>query len=131
MCNQYFASASSLFSLVSMSTSTIEMDDILEEEKQNSGQNSVSQSAQFDAIDGNKDGKVTYEEWCNWIKSTNESFEPKNDAEKLFQTQCEFEAWQHRFFELSKGSKDSNIEIQLDELDKYIRDKNDKQVPTL
>ena len=75
-------------------------------------------------IDADKDGQVTYEEWCNWIKSVNEPFTPKNDVEKLFQTHSEFGAWQYLFFKLSKG----DMEICLVTLKKHIKENDDEKV---
>ena len=82
-------------------------------------------SSLSDVIDVNKDGKVTYEEWCNWIKSTRETFKPKNDVEELFQTHSEFGAWRQLFFKLSQGNMK---EIQLKKLDNYIKNNDDEKV---
>ena len=76
-------------------------------------------------IDVDKDGKVSYEEWCNWIKSIREPFKPKTDVEHFFTTHSEFGAWHQLFFKLSKGSMDS---IDLKDLKNYIRDNDEKKV---
>ena len=82
-------------------------------------------SSLSDVIDVNKDGKVTYEEWCNWIKSTREPFNPKDDVEELFQTHSEFGAWRQLFFKLSQGHMK---EIKLNKLKKYIKENDDEKV---
>ena len=74
-----------------------------------------------DVIDVNKDGQVTYEEWCNWIKSKEES---KTETEVLFDDHPEYLAWKKLFFKLSKGK----MKIELENFCKHINDTQDSAV---
>ena len=74
-----------------------------------------------DFIDANKDGQVTYEEWCNWIQSTEQS---KSDTEIFFGDHPEYLAWKKLFFKLSKGK----MKIELDNFCKHIKETEDFEV---
>ena len=74
-----------------------------------------------DFIDVNNDGQVTYEEWCNWIQSKEQS---KSDTEIFFGDHPEYLAWKKLFFELSKGK----MKIELDNFCKHIADTEDTEV---
>ena len=74
-----------------------------------------------DFIDVNKDGQVTYEEWCNWIQSKEQS---KSDTEIFFGDHPEYLAWKKLFFKLSKGK----MKIELDNFCKHITDTQDTEV---
>ena len=70
-------------------------------------------------IDVNKDGKVTKQEWCNWINSS--------ATESLLQNNPTYKAWENLFFNLSNAK----MEIELDNLEKRIKESQDSEVKTL
>ena len=77
-----------------------------------------------DVIDVNKDSQVTYEEWCNWIKSKEQS---KSDTEILFDEHPEYLAWKKLFFKLSKGK----MKIDLESFAKHIKETQDYEVKSV
>ena len=68
-------------------------------------------------------GEVTCEEWLNWIYS-DQTDGTKSQTKNFFQTHSKFREWEDLFFKLSNGS----MEINTNQLEKYIKDTEDIQV---
>ncbi len=83
-----------------------------------------------EVIDVNKDGKVTWEEWRNWIKSSGGEVRNSNRVEGttpteiFFHEHSKYAAWQNFFFKLSKGE----MKIELDNFVNHVEGANDFEV---
>ena len=68
-------------------------------------------------------GEVTCEEWLNWIK-LDQSEGTTSQTQNFIKTHSKFREWEDLFFKLSNGS----MEIDTNELEKYIKDTEDVKV---
>ena len=115
MCNQYFVSGSivsSLFSFASMSTSTIEMDDILEGEKQNSEQSSRQNLGQNLGQIGHNSGQDSGQ---NSVQQSVQLRVKKSSNQNVLQRISQA-------FDFSAKFQDSTDEVRALDLGNYLND---------